>query len=49
MISSSMASHIMNENLANLDQAVGKRFIFIGFPLRIREGTELPVRAVLEE
>lgn len=34
------------ENLANLDQLVGKRFTFIGFPLKIREGTGSPVRAV---
>ena len=34
------------ENLANLDQLVGKRFTFIGFPLRIRGGTGSPVRAV---
>lgn len=34
------------ENLANLDQLVGKRFTFIGFPLRIRDGTGSPVRAV---
>jgi kynurenine formamidase len=34
------------ENLANLDQLVGKRFTFAGFPLRIREGTGSPVRAV---
>jgi kynurenine formamidase len=34
------------ENLANLDQVVGKRFTFIGFPLCIREGTGSPVRAV---
>ena len=34
------------ENLANLDQVAGKRFTFIGFPLRIREGTGSPVRAV---
>ena len=34
------------ENLANLDQLVGKRFTFIGFPLRIRAGTGSPVRAV---
>lgn len=39
------------ENLANLDQVVGKRFLFIGFPLKIRGGTGSPVRAVaiLEE
>ena len=34
------------ENLANLDQVVGKRFTFAGFPLRIRNGTGSPVRAV---
>jgi kynurenine formamidase len=34
------------ENLANLDQLVGKRFTFIGFPLKIRAGTGSPVRAV---
>ena len=34
------------ENLANLDQVVGKRFIFAGFPLRFRGGTGSPVRAI---
>lgn len=34
------------ENLANLDRLVGKRFTFIGFPLRFRDGTGSPVRAV---
>ncbi len=34
------------ENLANLDQVVGKRFTFFGLPLRIRGGTGSPVRAV---
>jgi kynurenine formamidase len=34
------------ENLANLDQLIGKRFTFMGFPLRIRQGTGSPVRAV---
>lgn len=34
------------ENLANLDQVVGKRFTFAGFPLRFRGGTGSPVRAV---
>jgi kynurenine formamidase len=34
------------ENLANLEQLVGRRFIFAGFPLRIRQGTGSPVRAV---
>lgn len=39
------------ENLANLGQLVGQRFTFMAFPLRIREGTGSPVRAValLEE
>ena len=39
------------ENLANLDQVVGKRFTFIGFPLPIRGGHGGPTRAVavLEE
>lgn len=36
------------ENLANLDQIVGKRFTFMGFPLRIRDGTGSPVRAVAQ-
>jgi kynurenine formamidase len=34
------------ENLANLDRVVGRRFTFVGFPLRIRAGTGSPVRAV---
>jgi kynurenine formamidase len=34
------------ENLANLEQLVGREFTFIGFPLRIRRGTGSPVRAV---
>jgi kynurenine formamidase len=39
------------ENLANLDQLVGKHFTLIGFPLRLRGGTGSPVRtvAVLDE
>ena len=41
------ATHITHyENLANLDQVVGRRFTFAGFPLRIRDGTGSPVRAV---
>jgi kynurenine formamidase len=41
------AHHITHyENLANLDQVIGKRFLFAGFPLRIRGGTGSPVRAV---
>ena len=40
-----------SENLANLDRVAGRRFLYIGLPLRIREGTGSPIRAValLEE
>jgi kynurenine formamidase len=34
------------ENLANLDQLIGKRFAFVGLPLNIRAGYGSPVRAV---
>ena len=34
------------ENLMNLDKVVGKRFVFVGFPLKFRDGTGSPVRAV---
>jgi kynurenine formamidase len=34
------------ENLANLDQVAGKRFTFIGFPLRLRGAHGGPTRAV---
>ena len=34
------------ENLAQLDQLLGRSFTFAGFPLRIRGGTGSPVRAV---
>jgi kynurenine formamidase len=34
------------ENLANLDQLAGEWFMFAGFPLRIRNGTGSPLRAV---
>lgn len=34
------------ENLMNLDQVVGKRFIYMGLPLRIRAGSGSPIRAV---
>jgi kynurenine formamidase len=39
------------ENLANLGELVGRRFTFVGFPLRVRGGTGSPIRAVavLEE
>jgi kynurenine formamidase len=34
------------ENLCNLDKIIGKRFTFIGLPLKIRNGTGSPIRAV---
>lgn len=34
------------ENLCNLDQVVGTRFIYMGIPLRIRGGSGSPIRAV---
>jgi kynurenine formamidase len=34
------------ENLANLGRVLGRRFTFVGFPLRVRGGTGSPVRAV---
>ncbi|RXT05776.1 cyclase family protein [Ammoniphilus sp. CFH 90114] len=34
------------ENLCNLDQVAGKRFLYFGLPLKIRKGTGSPVRAV---
>jgi kynurenine formamidase len=34
------------ENLANLDKVVGKRFLYIGLPLRLVGGTGCPIRAV---
>jgi kynurenine formamidase len=34
------------ENLCNLDKILGKRFTFIALPLKIREGTGSPLRAV---
>lgn len=39
------------ENLVNLDQLVNKRFLYIGLPLKIRDGSGSPIRAValLEE
>lgn len=39
--------HITNtENLCNLDQLVNKRFLYIGLPLKIRDGSGSPIRAV---
>src|SRR5690625_2065653 len=39
------------ENLCNLNQVVNKRFLYFGLPLKIRDGTGSPIRAValLEE
>lgn len=34
------------ENLCNLDKVAGRRFLYIGFPLKIRHGTGSPIRAV---
>lgn len=34
------------ENLCNLEKVSGKRFVFAGFPLRIRNGSGSPIRAV---
>lgn len=34
------------ENLCNLDQVVGTRFVYMGLPLRIRAGSGSPIRAV---
>ncbi|MFD1360443.1 cyclase family protein [Lentibacillus salinarum] len=34
------------ENLANLNEVSGKRFLYFGLPLKIRKGTGSPVRAV---
>ena len=34
------------EHLANLDKVAGKRFTYVGMPLKIRGGTGSPIRAV---
>lgn len=34
------------ENLRNLDKVVNRRFLFMGLPLRIRDGSGSPIRAV---
>ena len=34
------------ENLCNLDQLIGRRFLFIALPLKIRDGTGSPLRAI---
>ena len=37
---------VNTENLANLNQIVGKRFLYFGLPINFREGTGSPIRAV---
>lgn len=37
---------VNTESLTNLDKVVNQRFLFIGLPLNIREGTGSPIRAV---
>jgi kynurenine formamidase len=34
------------ENLCNLEEVKNKRFLFFGLPLKIRDGTGSPIRAV---
>lgn len=34
------------ENLCNLDKVVGKRFVYMGLPLKLRDGSGSPIRAV---
>lgn len=34
------------ENLCNLDKVVNKRFLYIGLPLKIRDGSGSPIRAI---
>ncbi|WP_425448791.1 cyclase family protein [Dethiothermospora halolimnae] len=34
------------ENLCNLDKVVNRRFLYIGLPLKIRDGSGSPIRAV---
>jgi kynurenine formamidase len=37
---------VNTEGLTNLDKVAGKRFVYFGLPLRIRNGTGSPIRAV---
>ena len=37
---------VNTEGLTNLDKVVGQRFLYFGLPLRIRNGTGSPIRAV---
>ena len=34
------------ENLADIEQVAGREFTYVGLPLKIREGTGSPIRAV---
>lgn len=34
------------ENLANVEDVAGREFLYVGLPLRIRDGTGSPIRAV---
>lgn len=34
------------ENLCNLEKVINKRFLYFGFPLKIRDGSGSPIRAV---
>ena len=40
------AGRTVLENLCNLEKLIGQRFTFIGLPLKIRNGTGSPIRAV---
>ncbi len=35
-----------SENLCNLDRVVNRRFLYFGLPLKIREGSGSPIRAI---
>ena len=37
---------VNTEVLANLDQLCGKRFYYVGLPLKLRDGTGSPIRAI---
>jgi kynurenine formamidase len=37
---------VNTENLANIEEVAGKEFLYVGLPLKIRNGTGSPVRAV---
>lgn len=37
---------VNSENLANIEDVAGREFLYIGMPLKIRDGTGSPIRAV---